>query len=731
MYRKKKNKRIRKSWGIAVIAIMIVVLALMQCCYEAAAVTPPLQRPVKELDDLPVNVRAVQIEYDRTGENLIARGAVEIRQGERTLTADYASINLTTKDAHAKGNVELQERGDVLRCAAFDVNLDTQVGKVTSATIFLKQDNLHITGADIKKLGPATYEIQKGTVTTCDGVSPPWRIEAGKIHVTIEGYAWVQNGTFRIKRIPVVYLPVALFPVKTERQTGFLFPEIGHSTSKGVEFNNAFFWAISQNTDATVWLDAATRKGLGSGLEYRFRLGEESWGKLYGYTATEEDDYFDDEYRDRRDRQKQRRYLSGEGEHYFKPDLYVKAKGSYISDREMYGDYRDEINRSKSETKKSHLRSLEKDESLVFLNKNWDTANLVINVDTYKNLIRSDHEVLQRLPQVAFSTMRQPITAFSPFFYQFDATYDYFWRDKGQKAHRLSAYPKISMPINYGGWLKFNPEISLNALSYIALEERRHNDRSGLFPGAQAELSAEFIRIFSLKNKTVSKIRHIVEPGIRYEYIAANGQDDLPNFDIPEGLYSRHSVRLFLKNRFAALIADTSGDVTEHEIGYFLIGQSYNIRHPDGGLYLDGNPDKDYSDVFSELRFGVWPRLYFIGKASYDTYDSRLRYYKMLFNIAARSEDFAQFGYMYERDRFEGFNFRGKVHLTSFLAAFFDARYNENRRDKLDTEIGLDYAAQCWGSRVYIETKGASAGRRSETSFNYRFYLRGLGNKML
>jgi len=705
-------------------------LCALLACNDAFARTALLQSPVRDADELPVNVRAVEMQYDKTGENLIAKGSVEITQGERVLRADYVAINLLTKDAQARGNVELLERGDILRCDAFDVNLETQVGRVKSATIFLKQDNLHITGTDIKKLGPATYEIQKGTVTTCDGTSPPWRIDAGKINVTIEGYAWVQNGTFRIKKIPVVYLPVALFPVKTERQTGFLFPEIGHSTSRGLEFNNSFFWAISENTDATVWLDTATKKGLGSGLEYRFRLAEESWGKLYGYTATEKDSYFDDEYRDRRDRQKQRQYLSAEGEHYFRHDLYIKGQGAYVSDRELYGDYRDEVNRSKTETGTSHLRSPEKDESLIFLNKNWETANFVVNVDTYKNLTRSDHEVLQRLPQMVFSTMQQPLFN-SPFFYQFDATYDYFWRDEGQKAHRLSAYPKLSLPVNYGGWLKFNPEISLNALSYVALEEKDRYDHSGLFPGARAELSAEFLRVFSLKNKTVQKLRHIVEPGIVYEYIAANGQDDLPDFDIPGGLYSRHSVRLFLKNRLAALIADPSGEVTEHEIGYFLIGQAYNLRHPDGGLYLDGDPEKDYSDVYSELRFGVWPQLYFVGKASYDTYDRRLRYYKMLFNIAARSEDYAQFGYMYERDRFEGFNLRGRVHLTSFLAAFFDTRYNDNRRDKLDTEIGLDYSAQCWGSKVYIETKGASAGRRSETSFNYRFYLKGLGNKML
>lgn len=709
---------------------LVMVFMILLSAAVAAARTGPLQSPIKTDDSLPVNIKAVQMYYDRAGENLIAKGAVEISQGERLLKADYVTINLATKDSRAKGNVELLESGDILRCDAFNINLDTQIGEVKSATIFMKQDNLHITGTDIRKLGANTYEIQKGTVTTCDGESPPWRIDAGKIKVTIDGYAWVQNGTFRIKKIPVVYLPFAVFPVKTERQSGFLFPELGQSTSKGTEFNNSFFWAISENTDATIWLDAASKKGLGSGLEYRFKLAEDTWGKLYGYTATEKDQYFDDEYNDQRDRRKQRQYLNAEGEHYFSQDLYVKGQGSYISDREIYGDYRDEVSRSRGETRKSHIRSLEKDESLVFMNKNWESANLLINVDSYKNLVRSDHYVLQRLPQIIFSTMRRPLLG-TPLFYQMDSSYDYFWRDEGLKSHRVSAFPKISLPFMFDGWLKFNPEVGLNGMSYLNLEDDKKYDNTGLFPTIKAELSANFIRIFSFENKLIQKLRHIVEPGIQYEYVAEEDQEDFPDFDIPEGFFRRHSIRYYLKNRFSALITDATGEVEEYEIGYFLIGQSYNLRHPEGGLYLDGNPDKDYSDIFGELRFGVWPRLYFISKASYDTYDNRLRYYKALINIAGRGEDHVQFGYMYERERFEGFNLRGVVHMTSALSTFFDARYNDNRRDKLDTEVGLDYSAQCWGTRVSVETKGASAGRRSDTSFYYRFYLKGLGNKIL
>ncbi len=76
---------------------------------------------------------------------------------------------------------------------------------------------------------------------------------------------------------------------------------------------------------------------------------------------------------------------------------------------------------------------------------------------------------------------------------------------------------------------------------------------------------------------------------------------------------------------------------------------------------------------------------------------------------------------------------KGIVHAARFklltpLFAFFTLRYNNNRSDKLDSEVGIDYFSQCWGSQLSMETRGASNGRKSETIFNYKFYLKGLGN---
>lgn len=676
-------------------------------------------------EELPVNVQANYMNYDRNKDILTAKGDIEITQGNRTLKADTIWINLITNDTKAQGNVVLYEGDDILYCDSFNINFDTQLGEVQSARIFIKQQNFHIEGQEVKRVGLNNYQIKSGRITTCDGENPLWRIEAKEIDVTVEGYARAKNSTFKIKGFPIAYLPYTIFPVKIKRQTGFLFPEIGHSKKKGFQNSTPFFWAISENTDATLWLDTASQMGFGTGLEYRFKLQENTWGKIYGYYGYERNKYLEHEYRDQRDRDQDRGYFNIEGEHYFTEDSYVKAQGSYITDRELYGDYRKEVKRSKGELSKLSIKSREKDESLAFFNNNWDFYNLLVNVDLYKNLMHRDPDTLQRLPQVVFSGMKRPLGETS-LFYQFYSSYDFFWREEGQKGHRIDIFPKISWPLNYGGWLKFIPEIGMHGIYYYDLKHDKGLEEEGIFPSVQADFSTSFIKIFNLDKKYIKKIKHAIEPGFLYEYVPSNDQRDFPGFDMPERFFKRHSIMYYVKNRFSGLLLDDIGELKEYEIGYFLLGQSFNISKPKGGLYLKGDPDEDFSDIFGEIRIGIFPTLYFKTKATYNPYDNNLRYYNALVNWSNPKGNYLEFEYRYARNRYEIFDLEGKIRLTSSLYAFFDAQYDSLEDQDLDTEIGMDYAAQCWGTRISAESSGGTSGRVSDTSINLYFYLKGL-----
>jgi len=62
----------------------------------------------------------------------------------------------------------------------------------------------------------------------------------------------MHHATLKLHGIAVLYLPYAEHPVDFGRKSGFLIPEVGDSSIKGFILGDAFFWALSRNTDVTL-----------------------------------------------------------------------------------------------------------------------------------------------------------------------------------------------------------------------------------------------------------------------------------------------------------------------------------------------------------------------------------------------------------------------------------------------------------------------------------------------
>jgi LPS-assembly protein len=727
-----------------------ITLIILLAASVSAAQIPPFKQPGAS-DEEPVEVKADRMSYDQKNNVMIARGNVEMRQGERILNAQYLKVNLVTKDAVAKGNVLLNERGDTLACAELKMNLDDRRGQVDNARVFIKSQNFYIDGKQIQSLGQDAYHVEKGVITTCDGDNPFWRIDAKKIDVTLDGYAKVQGSTFRVKGVPVAYFPYLVVPVKTNRQSGFLFPEISNSRRKGFQVDNSYFWAISPSSDATFWLDIASIKGPGAGIETRLVTGSNSWLRFYSYYANESHYYFNKAYSSVNDRSQQRGELHLEGEHYFSPDLYLKGFGSYITDREFYNDYSGKANRTKyAFDRATNLKRLEKDESFLFANKNWDFYNLLVNFDVYKDLVQSNEQVLQRSPQINFSSLSQQAWN-TPLYYQLNTSYSNFWREQGLKGSRLNAFPKLSLPMNRCGWLTFNPQVGLQGTSYFGLNHNAGYDKNGIAPNANAELYLTFLRVFDINKPLVDKLKHVVEPGIEYQYTPVFNQKDLPQFDIPEAYYPQHSISYAMTNRFTGLFKDNSGELSEREFGYFKVGQKYYLRRTFGSgkirnendaaydynaqfvnnaintEYLDARLNR-YSDVFSELRVNILAKLYFKTKSGFNPHENNLSYYNALVTWENLTGEFLDLEYRYERDRLEQWDAKGKFKLFDPVYCFFDSSYNLLDSEKLDNQIGFDYRAQCWGAKLWYQDDTKSGGQKSDSSIRFTFYLRGMGD---
>jgi len=81
----------------------------------------------------------------------------------------------------------------------------------------------------------------------------------------------MSNVLFKIKKIPVFYVPYLRYPLTdTGRATGFLFPGIGRSNLRGFFLFNSFYWNIKPNVDLTLGLDYYGKAGIGINEEFRY-----------------------------------------------------------------------------------------------------------------------------------------------------------------------------------------------------------------------------------------------------------------------------------------------------------------------------------------------------------------------------------------------------------------------------------------------------------------------------
>ncbi len=254
--------------------ILLIIFAFIFILYSDVFAAPEIRGNLFKDDDSkePWNLAADEINHDRNTDIYTASGNVIITKGTRKLTADFVRFDHKTFHAHAQGNVTLKAGEDVLTGSSMDMDLKSETGTVQDGTIFLKENNFNISGKSIEKTGEKSYLVEEATVSTCDGETPDWKVTGKKITVDVEGYGFVNHATFWTKKIPVMYAPFLVFPAKIKRQSGLLAPEMGQSERKGIEYNQPFFWAINESSDATFYAHHMSERGEKAGFEYRYRF---------------------------------------------------------------------------------------------------------------------------------------------------------------------------------------------------------------------------------------------------------------------------------------------------------------------------------------------------------------------------------------------------------------------------------------------------------------------------
>jgi LPS-assembly protein len=684
----------------------------------------------------PVNIEADSITYDSNLDTYTAYGDVFVTFTGGYLKADSVTMSKATKDAAAEGHVEIRSEKDLLRCDSAQFNMETKTGILHNGTMFFDRNHFYLSGREIEKKGEDTYTLKDATATTCDGDQPDWRFTGQEINVTIDGYGTMKHGTFEVSNIPVIYIPWIVFPAKTTRQSGFLFPRIAYSEDKyGWDIGLPFFWAISENTDATLYQRYMTKRGLQEGLEFRYCISEDSYGTFYADYLNDSMEVSETEgsglVRNWNGNQKRWSYYLNH-ETNFSPGFYMRTDIKKVSDNWYFKDfdsynyylehYGEGLNKRFDKISFVGDRSLASLESTVRVVKDWDLFNLTALAQYTDNFQSySNDTTLQKYPEITFTGITQPIFN-SPLYFELESTYDYYYRTEGYRGHLFDAHPVFSLPFSCGDYFQLTPEIGFRETKWDGM-----NTENGV-PGKRgsrelydigATLSTEVHRIFSVDGQTVEKIRHGIKPELSYTYIPYVYQNDLADFvdTIPE----QNSVTYSLTNTLIARVRDSAGGISYREFLNLKVSQPYNIKEARRNLAGSNDTRRPFGNVAIEFDFNPFQYLSLDSDASYDVNDGEWKKTNCNLTMSDWRGDSVSAEYRYTQDALEEINLSLKATVSKTLDCKYKLRRNELDKKDLESTYAIDYHKQCWSVEVsYSDTS-------DDRSYMIIFSLYGLG----
>ena len=716
---------------------------------------------------VPWRISADTIGYDSVLEVYTAEGNVVIEKQEVRLVADKIRFDNKAMTASADGNILMTAGDDVLTGNRIELDLEKEIGILHDGSVFMKENHFIIRGDRIEKTGKETYRAENATVTTCDGERPDWQLHGRTVNVTIEGYGTAKHATFNVRNVPVLYSPYLFFPVKTKRQTGFLLPEGGLSDRQGFNWDQPFFWAIDDNTDATVIARYMEKRGTKIGLEYRYALSENSLGTLMadGMEDRKIDDgtadntakwgYDDDDYtRPNTDRY----WLRAKADQQLPWRSTAKLDLDLVSDKDYLTEFRDGNSgyyATRNAFRKTFGRDLDTyDENIrtnrLNVNRIWPrfsfNGDLLWYDDVTKRRWEEIDDTLQQLPVLKFDAAKQQALD-TLFFWDLDSEYSYFYREDGDRGHRLDILPRAYLPYRWKNFLSVEPSVGWRQTAWQLDEwEDETIDRSSyreIFD-AQVDLSTEVEKVMSSPVDAADRIRHTLKPRVIYNYVPGRNQSDLPSFTDTDRIeatntltYSltniftakrsarvkaavppNHENRFFEQQGFTGEINDGAALSTPYRYDRFCrfyLVQSYHISTP------EGDEQNAFSDIIGELDFNFGRTLFLDSDANFDPYEGRFSSHTIAAAMSDTRGDRLWIEHQYRRSISESIRGSLSLKLTDRLTA--RGKYERNLAQDRDITkgIGFLFTAQCWSLDFFYSVE------ETDNKFSFFINLMGIG----
>jgi LPS-assembly protein len=559
----------------------------------------------------------------QVGRIYYADGNVDIHYQNSRLRADHVEYNEDTYVAIARGHVQLDYMTQHVEADEAHYELRTGHGtfmhvratfsieRKPSPILLVSSNPLYFEAEEAERLDEHTYRIKKAWMTVCDPNKPTWKFYAPEATVYLQKSVHLENGDFRVFSVPVLYLPYATFPAGKDRESGFMIPNIGDSSSKGYILGESYYWAPTDWMDASLGGTYYSRRGWGQRADLRMRPWENA--KL------------DITYNGVIDRGLEQPQIPGE------PPVPAINQGGHearllftallpdgwraVADLDNLTSltYRLAWSETYTQAVNSEVRNS------AFLTNNFRGFSLNFAALSYQNYLSASPDTyvsLRAAPEVRFSSVDQSPFPQLPIYFSFEGFSDAVHRSETATAEPLDTpnfvprselAPTVTIPLHFGNWLDVTPTFTLRSTYYGGQQENNVYVPQGFFRTTE-EFSVDFRppSFDRIWDKSGTKWKHAIEPDIVYNYV--NGVNDYARFirfDEDETLTDTNEIQYGITQRLYRRKKD--GDA-EEVIRWRLL-QKYYFNPTFGGALINGQRNVFQAlDDITPFAFAASPR---------------------------------------------------------------------------------------------------------------------------
>jgi LPS-assembly protein len=418
----------------------------------------------------------------------------------------------------------------------YDVTGSVGLKNTGHGTTYANSNPFLFTGRMVVRTGPEHYEIYEGTLTSCQLPNPDWMLASGKFTVDMDDKkARAQGSVFRIMNIPVLFLPYVTQPTDAgTRQSGFLIPTPGYSSTKGFTFGEEYYWAINRSTDLTVGAEYFSLRGWAQMASFRYGVPGKEFARAHYSGLQDRGIVTNGVYVNQGGED-----VTFSGRHDFNPSTRIVVDAEYLS---SYA-YRQAFAENFSLAVSSDILSI------VYGIHEADGYAESVRADRYQGLKMAavpatpttpaapEEQVrIFHVPSLDFSSTEHEIRS-SGVEWSMDGSWAGLSRVQpnfatGGLTQRLDFHPEIAYPLSFGGW-RLRPSVGVRETPYSRSRQTPYTpgppvelpiglNRASV--DAQVDLRAPVIeRTFDsakVEKMFGHDVKHTIEPEVTYRYVA-------------------------------------------------------------------------------------------------------------------------------------------------------------------------------------------------------------------